>query len=103
MKIALVEAYQLIADRGDMTIAPEEFVADNFLVRRAREIRMDQAAQPRSKIPLDHGSVYLTAADEKGIMVSFIQSNYMGFGSGIAIPDTGISLQNRGCGFVLNS
>ena len=101
MKIALAEAYQHIADRGHMTIAPEEFVAENFLARRTREIRMDQAAQPSSKIPLDHGTVYLTAADEKGMMVSFIQSNYMGFGSGIVIPDTGISLQNRGCGFVL--
>jgi gamma-glutamyltranspeptidase/glutathione hydrolase len=101
MKIALAEAYQHIADRGHMIIAPEEFVSKNFLARRAREIRMDQAAQPISKIPLDHGTVYLTAADEKGMMISFIQSNYMGFGSGIVIPDTGISLQNRGCGFVL--
>jgi gamma-glutamyltranspeptidase/glutathione hydrolase len=101
MKIALAEAYQHVADRGDMTIAPEKFIAKNFLAGRAREIRMDQAAQPASKIPLDHGTVYLTAADEKGMMVSFIQSNYMGFGSGVVIPDTGISLQNRGCGFVL--
>ncbi len=101
MKIALAEAYQHVADRDDMTIAPEKFIAKNFLAGRAREIRMDQAAQPGSKIPLDHGTVYLTAADEKGMMVSFIQSNYMGFGSGVVIPDTGISLQNRGCGFVL--
>jgi gamma-glutamyltranspeptidase/glutathione hydrolase len=48
-------------------------------------------------------TVYLTTADEKGMMVSFIQSNYMGFGSGIVIPDTGIRVQNRGCGFVLKS
>ena len=101
MKIALAEAYQHIADRGHMAVAPEEFVADNFLARRAQEIRMDRAAHPGSKIPLDHGTVYLTAADEKGMMVSFIQSNYMGFGSGIVIPDTGIAMQNRGCGFVL--
>ena len=46
-------------------------------------------------------TVYLTAADEDGMMVSFIQSNYMGFGSGIVVPDTGISMQNRGAGFVL--
>jgi gamma-glutamyltranspeptidase/glutathione hydrolase len=45
--------------------------------------------------------VYLTAADADGMMVSLIQSNYMGFGSGIVVPGTGISLQNRGSGFVL--
>ena len=62
---------------------------------------MDQACHPESKIPTDIGTVYLTAADEKGMMVSFIQSNYMGFGSGVVVPGTGISLQNRGCGFVI--
>jgi gamma-glutamyltranspeptidase/glutathione hydrolase len=44
--------------------------------------------------------VYLTAADESGMMVSYIQSNYAGFGSGVVVPGTGISLQNRGYGFV---
>ena len=46
------------------------------------------------------GTVYLSAADETGMMVSFIQSNYMGFGSGVVVPGTGISLQNRGAGFI---
>jgi len=45
--------------------------------------------------------VYLAAADQHGMMVSLIQSNYMGFGSGIVVPGTGISLQNRGSGFSL--
>ena len=47
------------------------------------------------------GTIYLTAADANGMMVSLIQSNYMGFGSGVVVPGTGISLQNRGYGFVL--
>src|SRR5688500_7987548 len=47
------------------------------------------------------GTIYLTAADEDGMMVSFIQSNYMGFGSGCVEPGFGISLQNRGHGFSL--
>jgi gamma-glutamyltranspeptidase/glutathione hydrolase len=45
--------------------------------------------------------VYLCAADSRGMMVSLIQSNYMGFGSGVVVPGTGISLQNRGAGFSL--
>jgi gamma-glutamyltranspeptidase/glutathione hydrolase len=45
--------------------------------------------------------VYLTAADASGMMVSYIQSNYAGFGSGVVVNGTGISLQNRGYGFVL--
>jgi gamma-glutamyltranspeptidase/glutathione hydrolase len=45
--------------------------------------------------------VYLTTADADGMMVSYIQSNYQGFGSGVVVPGTGISLQNRAIGFVL--
>src|SRR5690606_14793807 len=47
------------------------------------------------------GTVYLTAADSSGMMVSFIQSNFKGFGSGVVVPGTGIALQNRGSGFNL--
>jgi gamma-glutamyltranspeptidase/glutathione hydrolase len=101
MKIALAEAYRHIADSNDMPVSPETFLAADFLAARAAEIRMDQACQPESKIPSDKGTVYLTAADENGMIVSFIQSNYLGFGSGVVVPGTGISLQNRGCGFVV--
>ena len=59
------------------------------------------ALAEKAGIPKGGGTVYLTAADEKGMMLSFIQSNYMGFGSGIVVPGTGISLQNRGAGFSL--
>ena len=101
MKIALAEAYRHIADRSAMLADPEAFLAEEFLDRRAREIRIDRAGFPESKILDDPGTVYLTAADESGMMVSFIQSNYLGFGSGIVVPQTGISMQNRGYGFVL--
>ena len=103
MKIALAEAYRHIADGGAMEIDPAQLLAKEFLSRRAQEIRIDRASHPESKIMADHGTVYLTAADENGMIVSFIQSNYLGFGSGIVIPGTGISMQNRGCGFVLES
>jgi gamma-glutamyltranspeptidase/glutathione hydrolase len=51
--------------------------------------------------PPTGGTVYVAAADAEGRMASLIQSNYMGFGSGIVVPGTGIALQNRGAGFVL--
>ena len=53
--------------------------------------------------PVRGGTIYLTAADERGMMVSFIQSNYMGFGSGVVVPGYGLSLQNRGHGFSLDA
>ena len=52
--------------------------------------------------PVKGGTVYLCAADRDGMMISFIQSNYMGFGSGVVVPSHGISLQNRAAGFVLD-
>jgi gamma-glutamyltranspeptidase/glutathione hydrolase len=101
MKIALAEAYRHIADSSAMLVDPEEFLTEAFLARRAQEIRIDRAGFPESNILSDQGTVYLTTADESGMLVSFIQSNYLGFGSGIVIPQTGISMQNRGYGFVL--
>ena len=52
--------------------------------------------------PRAGGTIYLSAADERGMMVSFIQSNYMGFGSGVVVPGWGVSMQNRGHGFMLD-
>jgi len=102
MKVALAEAYRHIADIGSMAVNPEVFLDSAYLVHRAEEISMSRASHPESSIPTDHGTVYLTAADESGTMVSFIQSNYLGFGSGVVIPNTGIAMQNRGYGFVLD-
>ncbi|MGC9520976.1 MAG: gamma-glutamyltransferase family protein [Anaerolineae bacterium] len=101
MKLAWAEAYRHIADPAWMEVPPEALIEDAFLTQRAQEIDMDRARFPESALPVDHGTVYLTAADVDGMMVSFIQSNYMGFGSGIVIPGTGISMQNRGACFEL--
>jgi gamma-glutamyltranspeptidase/glutathione hydrolase len=76
---------------------------DAYLDERARLIDMGRAQTPTFGMPRAGGTVYLTAADENGMMVSFIQSNYMGFGSGVVVPGTGISLQNRGVGFSMDA
>jgi gamma-glutamyltranspeptidase/glutathione hydrolase len=103
MKRAFAVAQRHIADPASMTVEPSELLRDVFLKEQAAAIRMDRASFPSATIPHDGGTVYLTAADEQGMMVSYIQSNYWGFGSGIVIPGTGISLQSRGAGFTLES
>jgi gamma-glutamyltranspeptidase/glutathione hydrolase len=84
-----------------MSVNVEELLSEAYAARR-RSLIGAEALQPEAGRPAGGGTVYLAAADEAGNMVSFIQSNYMGFGSGIVIPDTGISLQNRGHTFSLD-
>ncbi len=101
MRIAYAEIERLLADIDHMRYSVEELLDADYLAGRAAEISSG-TANPTPHA-LGHGSdtVYLTTADASGMMVSMIQSNYMGFGSGIVVPGTGISMQNRGAGFVL--
>lgn len=101
MKVAFAVARRHIADDASMTLSVAEILDKQYFAARAGEIRMDRAAIPPFRMPTDHGTVNLATADADGMMVSFIQSNFMGFGSGVVIPDTGIALQNRGAGFTL--
>ncbi|MCL5809047.1 MAG: gamma-glutamyltransferase family protein [Deltaproteobacteria bacterium] len=101
MKMAFAVARPQIADPAWMKVPPASLLDRSFLLEMARTIRMDRAQFPATAIPSDGGTVYLTAADQEGMMVSYIQSNYHGFGSGIVIPGTGISFQNRGLAFTL--
>jgi gamma-glutamyltranspeptidase/glutathione hydrolase len=101
MKIAFTEVFRHVADIDCMQTRPADLLREDRLAAWAARIRMDRAAQLSANQPAGGGTVYLTAADESGMMVSFIQSNYTGFGSGIVVPGTGIALQNRGLGFTL--
>ena len=101
MKLAFADAHRYIADIDAMEFDPSAFLHPDYLADRAKLIDMKTAGDPSFGIPREGGTVYLTAADASGMMVSFIQSNYGGFGSGVVIPGTGISLQNRGKGFTL--
>lgn len=102
MKIAIRAAFQHFADPRAMRVSPEELLGTDSLARAAKGISGSASPLPPVELPASHDTVYLTAADESGMMISYIQSNYLGFGSGIVIPDTGISMQNRGWGFVLD-
>jgi gamma-glutamyltranspeptidase / glutathione hydrolase len=100
MKLAFADMHQHIADPAAMRVQSAALLDKGYLASRARLIDRSRAANPQFGIPRG-GTVYLTTADASGMMVSFIQSNYQGFGSGVVVPGTGISLQNRGIGFVL--
>ncbi len=99
MKLAFADAYRYIADSDHMDIDVSALLDKAYLRSRATLIRMDRTGEPVHGMPTKGGTVYLSTADASGMMVSLIQSNYMGFGSGIVVPGTGIALQNRGHGF----
>ncbi len=101
MKLAFADAHRYVSDSRTMDVSVDDLLDSAYLAERAKFIDMSKAQVPDYGIPQNGGTVYLTTADESGMMVSFIQSNYMGFGSGIVVPETGISLQNRGAGFTL--
>jgi len=101
MKLAFADIRRHLADIDFMKLSPADLLDPDYLATRAKQIDFQKAKFPVSGIPDDKGTVYLATADAGGMMVSFIQSNYHGFGSGIVVPGTGISLQNRGMGFTI--
>ncbi len=99
MKLAFADLYRYVADPRHMDVTPEQMLDPAYLASRAKLINLQKAQNFQAGNPVKGGTIYLTAADESGMMVSFIQSNFMGFGSGVVEPTFGISLQNRGHGF----
>ena len=103
MKIAIRTSFKCFADPDYMTVSPSQLLEDSVLDQLAAQITDSQAEVVPSVPNIGDDTVYLTTADAEGKMVSFIQSNYHGFGSGVVIKGTGISMQNRGAGFTLES
>ncbi|MCK4285202.1 MAG: gamma-glutamyltransferase family protein, partial [Candidatus Lokiarchaeota archaeon] len=101
MKLAFSDAHHYISDSRTQEFDPSMLLKSDYLSQRAELINKNKAQTYNYGTPKQGDTVYLTTADEKGMMVSYIQSNYMGFGSGIVIPGTGITLQNRANGFNL--
>ena len=104
MKLAFADLHEFVADPEAMrTVTANDLLSSSYLASRARLIDPDRTAPARAGSPHSGGTVYLTAADQNGMMVSFIQSNFKGFGSGVVVPNTGIALHNRGWGFNLKA
>lgn len=102
MKIAIRTSFEYFADPAYMKVTPAQLLSDAVLDHLVAQIADEEAAVVPSVPSFGRDTVYLTAADASGNMVSFIQSNYQGFGSGVVIKGTGIALQNRGAGFTLD-
>ncbi len=98
IKLAFSDGKKYITDPLKMKMNIHDLLSEDYAKSR-RELIGDKAKLPKPGSPQKGGTVYLATADEEGNMVSYIQSNYMGFGSGIVIPGTGIALQNRGHNF----
>ncbi|MDR0928531.1 MAG: gamma-glutamyltransferase family protein [Oscillospiraceae bacterium] len=101
MKIAFADAFAHVTDPAQMRVSPQDLLAPAFGRLRAEAIGARAQVHAHAQPPRG-GTVYFCAADREGNRVSMIQSNYMGFGSGIVVRGTGISLQNRGADFSLD-
>lgn len=101
IKLAFADGTKYIGDPHNSTINPMKLLDSKYLGVRQRQIGSKAGLYKPGEIDRS-GTVYLAAADNQGNLVSFIQSNYNGFGSGIVIPKTGISLHNRGYNFILD-
>jgi gamma-glutamyltranspeptidase/glutathione hydrolase len=100
MKLAYADAHRYIADPEHQAVPVSGLLDPAYLTAR-RSLIGARAGLPEYGTPVNSGTVYLCTADRNGMMVSYIQSNYQGFGSGVVIPETGIAMHNRGANFSL--
>ncbi|MDJ0731655.1 MAG: gamma-glutamyltransferase family protein [Crocosphaera sp.] len=99
MKLAFADVYAYVSDADYMKVSNRNLLDKDYIKQRQELINYQAIPLAKPGIP-QGGTVYLCTADSD-LMVSFIQSNYDSFGSGILIPETGISLHNRGSAFTL--
>jgi gamma-glutamyltranspeptidase / glutathione hydrolase len=102
MRLAFADAHRFVADPEHAQIPVSELLSEAYTAGRRALIQPDSALKrPTAGIPRGDNTVYLCAVDSGRNSVSFIQSLYYGFGSGVVVPGTGVTLQNRGAGFSL--
>jgi gamma-glutamyltranspeptidase / glutathione hydrolase len=102
-KLAYADLDRFVGDADHLDMPAERMLTDEFIAERRRHLDPARARERVDPGPLRTQSetVYLTVADAEGNMVSFINSIYDYFGSGIVVPGTGFALHNRGAGFTL--
>jgi len=103
-KLAYVDLMEYVADPDYMDVKAEQLLDPTFIAGRAALIDPAAAADRPGpgRLVTESETIYLTVADEDGNMISFINSIYEYFGSGVVIPGTGFMLQNRGAGFTID-
>ena len=101
LKLGYEDGLKHISDPRTMKASVDVLLSEKYAAGR-RALIGEEAVLPTAGDPTSSGTIYLCTADSDGNMVSLIQSNFKGFGSGIVIPGTGISLQDRGFGFSLD-
>lgn len=102
MKRAFADRFVHLGDPEAMKIAPERMLADDWVEARRATIDPARATIAEPHREPDGGTIYMCTADRDGLMVSLIQSNFTGAGSGLRVPEHGINLHNRGSAFVLD-
>jgi gamma-glutamyltranspeptidase/glutathione hydrolase len=95
-KLAFADRDRHLADRDHMKVSVKDLFSTARVKKVRAQIRMEQAAAEFETLPVGADTEYVAAADSEGNLVSFIQSNFMGFGSGVVEPETAVILQNRG-------
>jgi gamma-glutamyltranspeptidase/glutathione hydrolase len=100
LKLSLTDVRAYVCDMDHVAVPVKEMLDKEYASTRLALIG-ERALDPSPGKPNAGGTVYLCAADADGMMVSYIQSNYAGFGSGVVVPGKGIALHNRGYGFTL--
>lgn len=101
MKLGFADTHAYVADPAIVPVPTADLLRPEYVASRRAQIG-PQASDPAPGELIRGGTVYLCTADADGMMVSLIQSNYMGFGSYVALPGYGFGLQNRGAGFSLD-
>lgn len=102
MKLSFATCERYLADPDAMTVTAAALLDPRRVQSLADRIELGRAREPERFPAADHGTVYVATGDREGRMVSLIQSNYLGFGSGVVVPGTGIAMHNRGLGFRLD-
>ena len=100
-KLAFADLATYVGDRNSMTVSARQLLDDTYIAGRRKLIKAQRATTQIHPSPemTRTETVYLATADKDGNMVSFINSIYEHFGSGVVVPGTGFALQNRGAGF----